>query len=244
MNPLAVYNSMFYDDRVSQTTMFMDSGAGEHRPDHRRRPKASGFAPSPSAAITLPKRLPRASSSILPRPKSSSANGRHQQIRQADFPGHAPGFLPIWLPRRSAPSASLRLRATAMARIGRIVAPRQHLPSSPACKNTSNKTSSCPSRSSMASKPIPPPTPNSPHPSRKESSPLPAPYGLALQAMGQSKISSSLLPQTIRRPENLAGKRPSGFAHRRRTLRGRRDGRRRKLVSERFRLRAGAARPR
>src|SRR3954464_3430039 len=27
MNPLAVYNSMFYDDRVGQTTMFMDSGA-------------------------------------------------------------------------------------------------------------------------------------------------------------------------------------------------------------------------
>jgi Tfp pilus assembly PilM family ATPase len=25
MNPLAVYNSMFYDDRVGQTTMFMDS---------------------------------------------------------------------------------------------------------------------------------------------------------------------------------------------------------------------------
>src|SRR4051795_3370 len=27
MNPLAVYNSMFYDDRVGQATMFMDSGA-------------------------------------------------------------------------------------------------------------------------------------------------------------------------------------------------------------------------
>ena len=60
MNPLAVYNAMYYDQRIEGHDDDHRPRRREHRPDHRRRRDRSGSARSRSAATTSPRRWSRA----------------------------------------------------------------------------------------------------------------------------------------------------------------------------------------
>src|SRR5436190_37982 len=195
MNPLAVYNGMYYDDRVGQTTMFMDSGAentdliiAEGQSVWLRTLPIGGNNFTESLAKSF--KLTFAKAEELKRNAATSKYAK--QIFQA--------MRPVFADLVSETQSSIGFYASVHhdARIGRIVALGSTF-QLPGLQKYLQQNLQLPVEKLDGFKANPPADAKLAAPFQEGIITLAGAYGLAVQAMGQSKITSSLLPQTIRR---------------------------------------------
>ena len=195
MNPLAVYNGMYHDDQIPKTTIFMDSGAdntdliiADRQTVWLRTLPIGGNNFTESLAKNF--KLSFAKAEELKRNAATSKYAK--QIFQAMRPVFAD--LVAEIQRSIGFYASVHREA----QIRRIVAMGSTF-QLPGLQKYLQQNLQLPVEKLDAYKALPPIDAKMAANFAENVATLSGAYGLALQAMGESKISSSLLPESIRR---------------------------------------------
>lgn len=195
MHPLAVYNAMYFDEQVSQTTMFMDCGAentdlviAEGKSVWLRTLSIGGN--NFTEALAKAFKLNFAKAEELKRNAATSKYAK--QIFQA--------MRPVFADLVSEVQRSMGFYASVHrdARIARIVALGSTF-QLPGLQKYLQQNLQLPVEKIDSFKSLPPTEAKMATSLQEGIITLAGAYGLALQAMGEGKITSSLLPQSIRR---------------------------------------------
>ena len=195
MNPLAVYNSMYYDDRVSQTTMFMDSGA-ENTDLIIAEGQSVWLRTLPIGGNNFTEALAKSFKLNFAKAEELKRNAATSKYAKQIFQAMRPVFADLVAETQR--SIGFYASVHRDARIGRIVALGSTF-QLPGLQKYLQQNLQLPVEKLDGFKANPPTDAKLAAPFQEGIITLAGAYGLALQAMGQSKISSSLLPQTIRR---------------------------------------------
>ncbi|HEV8292714.1 MAG TPA: type IV pilus assembly protein PilM, partial [Tepidisphaeraceae bacterium] len=195
MNPLAVYNSMYYDDRVSQTTMFMDSGA-ENTDLIIAEGQSVWLRTLPIGGNNFTEALAKSFKLTFAKAEELKRNAATSKYAKQIFQAMRPVFADLVAETQR--SIGFYASVHRDARIGRIVALGSTF-QLPGLQKYLQQNLQLPVEKLDGFKANPPSDAKLAAPFQEGIITLAGAYGLALQAMGQSKISSSLLPQTIRR---------------------------------------------
>jgi type IV pilus assembly protein PilM len=195
MHPLAIYNGMYYDDHITQTTMFMDSGAentdliiADGQTVWLRTLPIGGNNFTETLAKSF--RLSFAKAEELKRNAATSKYAK--QIFQAMRPVFAD--LVAEIQRSIGFYASVHREA----RIQRIVALGSTF-QLPGLQKYLQQNLQLPVEKLDAFKSLPPTDAKMAANLSENVVTLAGAYGLAMQALGEAKIGSSLLPERIRR---------------------------------------------
>lgn len=195
MNPLAIYNGMYYDDQTTQTTIFMDAGSEntdliicDGQTVWLRTLPIGGNNFTETLAKAF--KLNFAKAEELKRTAASSKYAK--QIFQA--------MRPVFADLVSEIQRSIGFYASVHrdARIQRIVALGSTF-QLPGLQKYLQQNLQLPVEKLDAFKSPPPADPKLATSLSENVGTLAGAYGLALQAMGEAKIASSLLPEKIRR---------------------------------------------
>jgi len=195
MNPLAVYNSMFYDDRVGQTTMFMDSGA-ENTDLIIAEGQSVWLRTLPIGGNNFTEALAKSFKLTFAKAEELKRNAATSKYAKQIFQAMRPVFADLVAETQR--SIGFYASVHRDARIGKIVALGSTF-QLPGLQKYLQQNLQLPVEKLDGFKANPPTDAKLAAPFQEGIITLAGAYGLALQAMGQSKISSSLLPQTIRR---------------------------------------------
>jgi type IV pilus assembly protein PilM len=195
MNPLAVYNSMYYDDRVTQTTMFMDSGA-ENTDLIIAEGQSVWLRTLPIGGNNFTEALAKSFKLTFAKAEELKRNAATSKYAKQIFQAMRPVFADLVAETQR--SIGFYASVHRDARIGRIVALGSTF-QLPGLQKYLQQNLQLPVEKLDGFKANPPSDAKLAAPFQEGIITLAGAYGLALQAMGQSKISSSLLPQTIRR---------------------------------------------
>src|ERR1051325_11047487 len=195
MNPLAVYNGMYYDDRVGQTTMFMDSGA-ENTDLIIAEGQSVWLRTLPIGGNNFTEALAKSFKLNFTKAEELKRNAASSKYAKQIFQAMRPVFadLVAEVQRSMGFYASVHRDS----RIGKIVALGSTF-QLPGLQKYLQQNLQLPVEKIDSFKAAPPTEAKLAAPFQEGIITLAGAYGLALQAMGQSKITSSLLPQTIRR---------------------------------------------
>jgi type IV pilus assembly protein PilM len=195
MNPLAIYNGMYYDDQIGQTAIFMDAGAEntdlvicDGQTVWLRTLPIGGNSFTETLAKAF--KLNFAKAEELKRTAASSKYAK--QIFQA--------MRPVFTDLVSEIQRSIGFYASVHreARIQRIVALGSTF-QLPGLQKYLQQNLQLPVEKLDAFKSTPPADPKLATNLSENVGTLAGAYGLALQALGEAKIASSLLPEKIRR---------------------------------------------
>jgi type IV pilus assembly protein PilM len=195
MNPLAVYNAMFYDDRVGQTTMFMDSGA-ENTDLIIAEGQSVWLRTLPIGGNNFTEALAKSFKLNFAKAEELKRNAATSKYAKQIFQAMRPVFADLVAETQR--SIGFYASVHRDARIGRIVALGSTF-QLPGLQKYLQQNLQLPVEKLDGFKASPPTDAKLAAPFSEGMITLAGAYGLALQAMGQSKITSSLLPQTIRR---------------------------------------------
>src|SRR4051812_15030795 len=195
MNPLAVYNAMFYDDRVSQTTMFMDSGA-ENTDLIIAEGQSVWLRTLPIGGNNFTEALAKSFKLTFAKAEELKRNAATSKYAKQIFQAMRPVFADLVAETQR--SIGFYASVHRDARIGKIVALGSTF-QLPGLQKYLQQNLQLPVEKLDGFKANPPTDAKLAAPFQEGIITLAGAYGLAIQAMNQSKITSSLLPQTIRR---------------------------------------------
>src|SRR6266480_374695 len=195
MNPLAVYNAMYYDDRVGQTTMFMDSGA-ENTDLIIAEGQSVWLRTLPIGGNNFTEALAKSFKLNFAKAEELKRNAATSKYAKQIFQAMRPVFADLVAETQR--SIGFYASVHRDARIGKIVALGSTF-QLPGLQKYLQQNLQLGVEKLDAFKATPPTDAKLAGPFQEGMITLAGAYGLALQAMGQSKISSSLLPATIRR---------------------------------------------
>jgi type IV pilus assembly protein PilM len=195
MNPLAVYNSMYYDDRVAQTTMFMDSGA-ENTDLIIAEGQSVWLRTLPIGGNNFTEALAKSFKLTFQKAEELKRNAATSKYAKQIFQAMRPVFADLVAETQR--SIGFYASVHRDARIGKIVALGSTF-QLPGLQKYLQQNLQLPVEKLDGFKANPPSDAKLAAPFQEGIITLAAAYGLAIQAMNQGKITSSLLPQTIRR---------------------------------------------
>ena len=196
MNPLAVYNAMYYDQRIKGTTMIIDLGA-ENTDLIIAEGESIWLRSIPIGGNNFTEALVKAFKLKFEKAEDLKRNAATSKYAPADPPGDAPG---VRRPGRRDPAVD-RLLRLGPPRLAHPAGPRagRHVPAAgpaevPAAEPAARRRAARQPRRRRRR-----PTPEAAATFNENLLSCVSAYGLALQAMGEGKINSSLLPLPIRR---------------------------------------------
>ncbi|HEV8379698.1 MAG TPA: type IV pilus assembly protein PilM, partial [Tepidisphaeraceae bacterium] len=195
MNPLAVYNSMFYDDRIGQTTMFMDSGS-ENTDLIIAEGQSVWLRTLPIGGNNFTEALAKSFKLNFAKAEELKRNAATSKYAKQIFQAMRPVFADLVAETQR--SIGFYASVHRDARIGKIVALGSTF-QLPGLQKYLQQNLQLPVEKLDGFKASPPTDAKLAAPFQEGIITLAGAYGLAIQAMGQSKIASSLLPATIRR---------------------------------------------
>jgi type IV pilus assembly protein PilM len=195
MHPLAVYNAMYFDEQVSQTTMFMDCGA-ENTDLVIAEGKSVWLRTLPIGGNNFTEALAKAFKLNFAKAEELKRNAATSKYAKQIFQAMRPVFadLVAEVQRSMGFYASVHRDA----RIARIVALGSTF-QLPGLQKYLQQNLQLPVEKIDSFKSLPPTEAKMATSLQEGIISLAGAYGLALQAMGEGKITSSLLPQSIRR---------------------------------------------
>jgi type IV pilus assembly protein PilM len=195
MNPLAVYNAMFYDDRISQTTMFMDSGS-ENTDLIIAEGQGVWLRTLPIGGNNFTEALAKSFKLNFVKAEELKRNAATSKYAKQIFQAMRPVFADLVAETQR--SIGFYASVHRDARIGKIIALGSTF-QLPGLQKYLQQNLQLPVEKLDGFKASPPTDAKLAAPFQEGIITLAGAYGLAVQAMGQSKITSSLLPATIRR---------------------------------------------
>ncbi len=195
MSPLAVYNAMYYDDRVAQTTMFMDSGS-ENTDLIIAEGQSVWLRTLPIGGNNFTEALAKSFKLSFAKAEELKRNAATSKYAKQIFQAMRPVFADLVAETQR--SIGFYASVHRDARISKIVALGSTF-QLPGLQKYLQQNLQLPVEKLDGFKASPPTDAKLAGPYQEGMITLAGAYGLAVQAMGQSKITSSLLPATIRR---------------------------------------------
>jgi type IV pilus assembly protein PilM len=195
MSPLAVYNAMYHDDQTTQTTMFMDSGA-ENTDLVIAEGETVWLRTLPIGGNQFTEALAKAFKLNFQKAEELKRNAATSKYAKQIFQAMRPVFadLVAEIQRSMGFYASVHRDA----RIGRILALGSTF-QLPGLQKYLQQNLQLPVEKLDTFKALPPEDSKTAAGFSEHSITLASAYGLAVQGIGEGKITSSLLPETIRR---------------------------------------------
>ena len=195
MHPLAIYNGMYYDDRVAQTTMFMDCGA-ENTDLIIADGQTVWLRSLPIGGNSFTETLAKSFKLSFAKAEELKRNAATSKYAKQIFQAMRPVFadLVAEIQRSIGFYASVHRDS----RIQRIVALGSTF-QLPGLQKYLQQNLQLPAEKLDAFKALPPTDAKLATALSENTITLTGAYGLALQALGEAKIASSLLPERIRR---------------------------------------------
>ncbi len=195
MHPLAVYNAMFFDGRVGQTTMFMDCGA-ENTDLIIADGNTVWLRTLPIGGNNFTETLAKSFKLSFGKAEDLKRNAATSKYAKQIFQAMRPVFADLVAEVQR--SIGFYASVHRDARIQKIVALGSTF-QLPGLQKYLQQNMQLPVEKLDALKSLPPKDAKTATGFSEHSIALAGAYGLALQAMGEGKIASSLLPETIRR---------------------------------------------